>query len=82
MGTQNKPLVVQATQDEIDGIRGYKITKWHTYNNYECIYCQYATLWTAKMEKHQALGEHPWAYPGQNARAEDDPGVADEPEYE
>jgi len=51
--------------DSEDQTRGYRITKWHEYNNYECIYCQYATLWRVKMEEHLDDGVHPWPYPGQ-----------------
>jgi hypothetical protein len=63
------PLVVIPTSDDIDKVRGYKMGKWHAFNNYECIYCQYSTLWRAKMEKHQLEGEHAWPFPGQNPRS-------------
>lgn len=50
-----------------DLARGYTIETWREYDNFICVYCQFATLWLPKMEKHQALGRHPWAYPGQYA---------------
>lgn len=74
-------LIAEPTQDEIDRLRGFKIVKWRTYDNYVCLHCQYATLWPNKMEKHQAEGEHPWAYPGQNPRANNDPGPDIQPDY-
>lgn len=39
------------------------MTKWRQYDNYECVKCQYATLWLEKMLKHLALGIHVWAHP-------------------
>ena len=66
-----KPLIV-IPGDE-DQNRGYRIGRWHEYVNYECIYCQYSTLWEEKMIKHQAESTHPWAYPGQNQ-----PGLKEE----
>ncbi len=51
------------------------------YDNFVCIRCQFATLWPAKMAKHQAEDNHVWAYPGQNPRAPGDPGKDIEPEY-
>lgn len=44
-------------------VLGYRITKWKTYPNYECVLCQYATLWLDKMKKHLAAGIHVWSYP-------------------
>lgn len=32
---------------------GYKITKWHGIDNYECEYCSYATTDLARMGRHQ-----------------------------
>lgn len=46
-----------------DRERGYRITKWHEHNNFECAQCQFATLWLERMQKHQLKGRHPWAYP-------------------
>ncbi len=51
------------SQETIDAHRGYRVTKWKTFDNFECVRCQYATLWLEKMQKHLALGDHPWAYP-------------------
>jgi hypothetical protein len=59
-------LIIAPTQDDIDLTVGYRITRWHEYKNYECVYCQYATLWLDKMKKHQAEDNHAWPYPGQN----------------
>lgn len=73
------PLIVLATGEDIDAIRGYRVGKWHEYDNFECVYCQYATLWRGKMEKHQEANTHVWAYPGQN---QSDGGIGEEPEYE
>jgi hypothetical protein len=56
-------LIVQPTQADIDELRGYTVRKWRKFDNFICVHCQYATLWIAKMEKHQAEGSHPWAYP-------------------
>ena len=64
-----------------DQNRGYRITKWKKYNNYECIYCQYSTLWLDKMQKHQSEGNHPWAYPGQNEKDLEQQIDLIEPEY-
>lgn len=77
----DKPLIAAPTQDEIDNVRGFRETKWNSYPNFECIYCQYSTLWPEKMAKHQSEGIHVWAYPGQNETAEGDPGPAGTPEY-
>ena len=77
---RHEPLII--IPGDLDQARGYRIMEWRGYPNYECIYCQYATLWVGKMEKHQAIGEHPWAYPGQNPRKPGDPGDGNtEPEY-
>lgn len=62
---------------------GYRMTKWGKFTNYECIKCQYSTLWIEKMNKHQRFDKHPWAYPGQFPKREDDPGAFGpiKPEY-
>ena len=65
-----KPRII--ITDSEDQSRGYRITKWHRYNNYECIYCQYATLWLKQMEAHLAEGTHPWGYPGQYDEPQDE----------
>ncbi len=75
------PLVKAATEEEVIQLQGYRITKFKEYKNYECIYCQYATLWLSKMVKHQAENEHPWAYPGQNTVPAGEV-LDDEPKYE
>ena len=75
-----EPLVI-IPGDE-DQRRGYRVAKWKKHNNYECIYCQYATLWEKKMKEHQAEGNHAWAYPGQNEPELEDENVITEPEYE
>ncbi len=56
-----EPLII--IPGDVDQNRGYRITKWKKFDNYECIHCQYSTLWIEKMEKHQAKDNHPWAYP-------------------
>lgn len=53
------------TQEQIDSHRGYRVTKWRTFDNFECLKCQYATLWLEKMLKHLQLGDHPWAFPSE-----------------
>jgi hypothetical protein len=55
------------TQEQIDANRGYRVTKWKTFDNFECVKCQYATLWFEKMQKHLAHGVHNWAYPSPDA---------------
>jgi len=77
----DQKLIVEPTQDELDKLRGYKIGKWKQLKNYMCIYCQYSTLWIAKMEKHQAEDNHPWAYPGQNPIPEGEVRQYDDPSY-
>lgn len=65
-------VIILPTADETDKINGYKIGTWRArlgpdiykdYPNYECIYCQYATLWIEKIKKHLDKGNHPWPYP-------------------
>lgn len=75
-----EPLIL--IPGDIDQNRGYRKTLWHAHTNYECIYCQYATLWLEKMEKHQTEGIHVWAYPDPNAgNALSDSPEADKLEY-
>lgn len=57
----NEPLIV--IPGDVDQARGYRVTKWSTFDNYECLKCQYATLWVEKMLKHLASGLHVWSYP-------------------
>lgn len=78
MPTEPSVNIVAPTAQEVDDIRGYRIGKWHTYDNYECVQCQYSTLWKDKMEKHLAADVHVWAYPGQNPP---DDMAGNEPEY-
>lgn len=54
----------------VDHNRGYSISKWRQYDNYECIYCQYATLFLARMQKHQLEGRHPWGFPSETTSDE------------
>lgn len=50
-------------QSAQDRQRGYRVTRWRTFDNYECVHCQYSTLWLPKMQKHLSIGQHLWAYP-------------------
>lgn len=76
------PRIILPTEEDIDRVRGYRVTKWKTFDNYECVHCQYSTLWRPKMEKHLALGQHPWAYPSQTeAEVVSAPIVTDGLEY-
>lgn len=59
-----EPLIV--IPGDLDQQRGYRVGKWRQHDNFECIYCQFATLWIERMHKHQLEGRHEWAYPGQN----------------
>jgi hypothetical protein len=79
----DEKLIVEATPEEIDKLRGYSIGVWgkRKVKNYMCIYCQYATLWQSKMNKHQAENDHPWAFPGQNQKPEGEAREYNEPEY-
>lgn len=77
----DEPLIVQPSTDDIATIKGYKVTKWHEHDNYECLYCQYSTLWEGKMQKHQSQGDHPWAHPGQNPAGLGSTNEEDGPEY-
>ena len=68
------------SQEDIDRTRGYRVTSWRGYPNYECLYCQYATLWLNKMLDHLAQERHLWAYPGA-APGRDIPPPSGEPTY-
>lgn len=59
------PRIILPTAEDVDRVRGYRVTTWKTFDNYECVRCQYSTLWLEKMQKHLAIGKHPWAYPSQ-----------------
>ncbi len=92
MGTVNKPEAGKGREPLViipgdeDQRRGYRIKSFgkppKQWPNYECIYCQFRTLWLFKMEKHQLEGEHPWAYPGQNPAVPGQVRQKSEPEYE
>lgn len=57
-----EPLII--IPGDLDQQRGYRITKWAgQYDNYECLSCQYATLWLERIQKHLQEGVHVWAYP-------------------
>lgn len=60
---EGRSTVGMPTQEQIDSHRGYRVTKWKTFDNFECVKCQYATLWLEKMQKHLQAGVHSWAYP-------------------
>lgn len=75
------PRIILPTADEIDIVRGYRVTKWKTFDNHECVRCQYATLWLEKMKKHIALGQHPWAFPSETAETLSAPTQTDGLEY-
>lgn len=75
-----EPLII--IPGDIDQNRGYRVTKWHQHDNYECIYCQYATLWIEKMEKHQVEGTHVWSFPDSTMSDQlSDLPENDKPEY-
>lgn len=73
--------IILPTADDVDRVRGYRVTKWKTFDNYECVQCQYATLWLPKMQKHLALGRHPWGYPAETAETLSAPPETDGLEY-
>lgn len=56
-----EPLII--IPGDVDQARGYRVTKWKTFDNYECLQCQYSTIWIEKMQKHLDMGIHVWAYP-------------------
>lgn len=58
-----------------DQARGYKIGMWRGSFNFECLHCEYATLWEEKMIAHVAEGTHPWTSPGKGTPSDggDDP---------
>lgn len=69
------------TQEQIDSHRGYRVTKWKTFDNFECVRCQYATLWLEKMQKHLQMGIHPWAYPSAETPLLSEPLASEKLEY-
>ena len=72
-------VIITPTQDDLEKIQGFRVSMWRGFKNYECVFCQYATLWMDKMKKHQQDDRHPWAYPGQNPVPA--VGTDDEPNY-
>lgn len=49
---------------EEDKVRGYVATVFGgKFPNYECVYCQFSTIFLPKMILHMAEDDHPWAYP-------------------
>ena len=72
-------VIITPTQEDLDKVRGYRVEKWNEFDNYCCIYCQYRTIFLEKIKKHQAEGEHPWAFPG--GKAADPSVVSGEPQY-
>lgn len=63
MPDETRSTTGMPTQADIDAQRGYRVTKWKTFDNFECLKCQYATLWIEKMVKHLEIGVHVWSYP-------------------
>lgn len=63
--SQEIPAYVPEVTDEG---RGYKVGRWDGWPNYECLKCQFKTLWTEVMEKHQLAGIHVWGIPGQHPK--------------
>jgi hypothetical protein len=60
-------LIVEATQDDVDRMRGYKEEKWRDFTNYCCLRCQYSTVFEPRMKKHIQEGQHPWAFPSKDS---------------
>ena len=74
-------VIITPAQEDIDRVNGYKVGSgdWNGYKNYECLYCQYKTIFLEKMKKHQQEGEHPWAFPVAESQVKQD--SSGEPEY-
>lgn len=72
--TEREPLPIesQAEITEEDRLNGYRVTLWHQHKNYECLQCQYATLWLPKMLDHLAEDIHLWSYPGASVGEEEE----------
>jgi hypothetical protein len=49
---------------------GYRTSKWSQYINYDCMDCQYSSIFIEKIRKHRADGIHVWAYPVQHPTVE------------
>ena len=64
-----EPLIALPGSD--DQGRGYTIGMWHGHFNFECLTCEYATLWEEKMIAHMAEGLHPWTSPGKKTTPDD-----------
>lgn len=54
-------MSVKFTDEEI--ARGYRVGKWQEHKNYECVECQYSTIFLDKIQKHMENGVHDWSYP-------------------
>lgn len=76
-----EPIPGMPTQEQIDSHRGYRMTTWKGHDNFECVKCQYATLWIEKMLKHLAAGKHVWAYPREESGVLSAPIESDKLEY-
>lgn len=57
-----EPLI--ALSGDEDQARGYRIGMWKGSFNFECLSCEYATLFEEKMVAHITEGTHPWTSPG------------------
>jgi hypothetical protein len=69
------------TQAHIDSQRGYRMNKWKEFDNFQCLKCQFATLWLDKMLKHLQYGLHPWAYPSPEVPGQLSAPIVSEAEY-
>lgn len=72
-------VIITPTQEDLDEIREYRIGQWKHYKNYECIHCQYSTIYLEKIKKHVDEGIHDWCYPSSTPRVE--VPDSDDPEY-
>lgn len=61
---QNAPNEPTA-RDYTEGV-DYIVTKWDVYDNYECVHCQFASLYKEKLHEHfqyEIYHQHKWAHP-------------------
>jgi len=73
-----EPVIITPTQAEMDRFRGYSShNMWRGYKNYECLDCQYKTIYLDKMTKHIIAGVHVWAFPG---GVKEDPDLVEFPD--
>lgn len=79
-------VIITPSQAEIASLdkehKGYSSDQeWRGHPLYQCLKCQYNSIFLEKIEKHVAIGEHPWAFPG--GKKEDPSSVKDpkEPTY-